>query len=285
MLEAYAFLAAFSVQVLVMTVLIPAWSSRHFRLKVARSAEHLAQLYPGVDVSHALERYLAQHRVLTSGLTLLGLLLVGWLFSDAWRANWNADKAGLLSLGYYVIAVALPTIQLVRSLARFNKEHKPAVGKRTALLQRRGLFDFVSPFTIFVAVLCYLLFVAFTIYIEHHPFPGFGGALANVGILTLGYVGLGFGVYHLLYGKNRSPFDTNLGHLQKIGLSVKSAVYVCIATTVNATITLALSLLDLKSWGPFAGSIFFTTLTLLFCMGFSMPLRDPEKAVPNYAGR
>ena len=46
-------------------------------------------------------------------------------------------------------------------------------GKRKAILQRRGLFDFVSPFIVFLAVLSYFLFAAFVIYIRQHPFPGF----------------------------------------------------------------------------------------------------------------
>jgi hypothetical protein len=275
-IEAYAFLAAFAVQILVMSVVIPAWTTENHRAKAASSAQRFAQLYPDVDVAQALERYLTQHGVLTSGIAVLGLLLLGWLFSDAWRADWNGDKAGLLALGYFLVAVALPTIQFVRFQARFNKEHKPEKGKRTAILQRRGLFDFVSPFLVSIAVLSYLLFAAFMIYIEQHPFPGFGGALANIGIATLGYAFLAINVYYLLYGKNRDPFETNTGRVQRIGLAVKAVVYLCIASSVNVSITLALQLLHLKVWGPVAASIFFTALTFLCYLGFAAPLSKPE---------
>lgn len=281
MIEAYVFLAAFAIQVLVMSVLTPAWSIRNLRAKAASSADHLAQLYPGVDLGRVLEHYVTQYRALTTGIAVLGLLLLGWLLSDLWRADWNADKAGLIAFGYFIVVVALPTFQFVRSLARFNQEHKPAKVKRTAILQRRGLFDFVSPFLVAVAVLSYFLFAAFVFYIEQHPFPGFGGALANIGIVTVGYVGLGFVAYNMLYGKNRSPFDTHVGHLHRIGLALKGIVYVCIASSVNVSITLALQLLDLKSWGPVAGSLFFTTLTLVTAMGFAAPLRKPEMDEPG----
>jgi len=279
MIEAYAFLAAFTVQVLVMTVLIPMWTTRNLRAYAVSSAEHFAQRYPGVDVALVLERYLAQHRALTSGIAVLGLLLMGWLFSDDWRADWNGDKAGHLTFGYFIVAVVLPTIQLTRFIARFKKEHKPAAVKRTAFLRRRGLLDFVSPFTVFLAVLSYLLFAVFMFYIEQHPFPGFGGAAANIGILTAGYALLAFTVYHLLYGEHRSPFETHVGHVQRIGLAVKGIVYLCIASSVNVTIALALSLLDLKSWGPVTGSLFFTALTFLCYIGFAAPLRKPEVEV------
>ena len=276
MIEANAFIAAFAVQILIMSVLIPAWTTRNIRARAASSSERLAQLYPGVDLFRAMEAYRAQHRALTSGLAVLGMLLLGWLFSDLWRADWNGDKAGALAFGYFIVAVALPTIHLVRFIARFKREHKPAELKRTAILQRRRLLDFVSPLTLAVAALSYLLFVALVFYIEQHPFPGFGGPLANIGILTLGYVGLSIAVYIQLYGKNRSRFESPADHLQRIGLTVKGAIYVCIAVTVNASITLALQLLELKSWAPVAGSVFFTTLSFLSYLGFSAPPRKPE---------
>ena len=51
MIEAYAFLAAFTVQILVMSVLYPAWFIRYVRVQATRfPAERLAQLYPGVDL-------------------------------------------------------------------------------------------------------------------------------------------------------------------------------------------------------------------------------------------
>ena len=50
MIEAYAFLAAFTVQILVVSVLQPAWLIRHVRT-TARGfpAERFALRYPGVD--------------------------------------------------------------------------------------------------------------------------------------------------------------------------------------------------------------------------------------------
>ena len=82
MIEAYAFLAAFTVQILTVSVLYPAWFIRYVRVQTTRlPAERLAQLYPGVVVGHAQERFLTQYRALTTGTAVLGVLLLGWLFS------------------------------------------------------------------------------------------------------------------------------------------------------------------------------------------------------------
>jgi hypothetical protein len=129
MIAAYAFLAAFAVQILTMSVLYPGWFIRYLRAKATR-------------------------------------------------------------------------------LPRFSKEHKRPVpeAKRTALLQRRGLFDFISPRVVFLAVLSYLLFVAFVIYLQQDPVAGFIGRI-NLGAVTLVYALNAFVLYRVLYGKNarRSP--------------------------------------------------------------------------------
>ena len=277
MIEAYAFLAAFTVQILVMSVLLPSWFIRNFRAKTARlPTERLAQLYPGVDVVRARERFLAQYRVLTSGLALLGLLLLGWQFSTAWRADWNGGKTGLLATGYFIAAFILPLFFYARLITRFNKEHKPVESKRTAILQRRGLFDFVSPLIVFVAALSYFLYAAFVFYIEQHPFPGFAGALINICGMTLIYAMNAFAVYITLYRGKKGPFETHAGRLHTIGLAVKGIVYASIVIVVFNSLDFSLRLLDLKSWEPFALSIFFATGALLASMGFAAPLRKPE---------
>ena len=203
MIEAYAFLAAFTVQILVMSVLLPAWFIRYVRVQATRfPAERLAQLYPGVDLGRAQERFLTQYRALTTGIAVLGLLLLGWLFSYMRRPDWDDGPVEVLVTVYFLAAQMLPLALLVWVGVRFNKEHKRSLpeGKRTAILQRRGLFDFVSPFIVFLAVLSYFLFAAFVIYIQQHPFPGFAG-LINLGAVTLVYALNAFVVYRMLYGK------------------------------------------------------------------------------------
>ena len=276
MIEAYAFLAAFTIQILVMSILLPTWFIRNFRAKMARiPADRLAQLYPGVDAANALERFLARYRALTRGIAMLGLLLLGWLISDTWRAAWNQDKSGLLATGYFFVAMGLPILLFARSMEGFNKVHRLAEGKRTAILQRRGLFDFVSPFVVFLAVLSYFLFAAFLIYIEQHPFPGFAGFFINIGVITLAYAVNAFVVYITLYGR-KSPLDTHADRLNTIGLVVKGTVYSCILIVVGLSLNFSLRLLDLKSWDPVAGCLFWAIFAILVSMGFAAPLRKPE---------
>jgi hypothetical protein len=203
-------------------------------------------------------------------------LLLGWLFSDMRRPNWDEGKVDVLVTVYFLAAYLLPLLIFGWLGVRFNKEHKRSLpeGKRAASLQRRGLFDFVSPFVVFIAVLSYFLFAAFVIYIRQHPFLGLDGVI-NVGAITLVYALNAFVVYMMLYSK-RNPLETYARRLHRIGLAVKSSVYSCVVIVVYLSLNFSLRLLDLKRWEPFALSIFFVICALVASMGFAAPLRKPE---------
>jgi len=279
MIEAYAFLALFTVQILAVSVLYPAWFIRYARLQATRlPAERLAQLYPGVDLGHAQERFLKQYRALNTGIAVLGLLLLVWLSTYTRRPDWDAGRVVLLVTVYFLVAQMLPLGLVAWLGVRFNMKHKRWLleGKRTATLQRRGLFDFVSPFVVALAVLGYFLFAAFVIYIQQHPFPGFAG-LINIGIVTLVYAVQAIFVYTMLYGRNKNPLETHAGRLHTIGLAVTSSVYSCIVVVAYLSLNFALGLLDLQRWGPFALSLFFVITALLASMGVVAPLRQQER--------
>lgn|GEM_PF-2091100 len=126
-------------------------------------------------------------------------------------------------------------------------------------LQRGGLFDFVSPFSVFLAVSGYLLFAAFVIHIQHHPFLGFAG-LINLGAITLVYALNAFVVYTMLYGRNRNPFETHAGRPRTIGLTVKSSVCSCIVIVVYLSLNFSLRPAGHEEMGTVRAEYFFRHL-------------------------
>jgi hypothetical protein len=278
MIKIYAFLAAFTVQILVMSIMYPAWFIRYVRVRTTRlPVERLAQLYPGVDVGRAQERFLKQYRAVNAGIAVLGLLLLAWLFNYMLRPEWSDRPVELLVTGYF-LAQLLPIGLIAWLGVRFNMKHKHALreAKRKASLQRRGLFDFVSPFAVVFAVLSYFLFVAFVIYIQQDPFPGFAGYV-SIGVVTLAYAFQAIFVYMMLYGRRKNPLEAHADRLHTIGLATKSSVYSCIAIVVYVSLNFALRLLDLQRWEPFALSAFFVVCALLISMGVMAPPREPEE--------
>ena len=173
-----------------------------------------------------------------------------------------------------------PIILIAWFTTRFNKVHRRLLpeAKRKAILQRRGLFDFVSPFTVLLAILAYFQFVAFMFYVARHPFPGFGGPFANIGIVSLGYILLGAFVMYVLYGRKRDPLQTHADRMRMIRVVVNAYAWMCILIPISGSLTVARQLRDLETWGPFAGTVFFLILTLfnLRIGRLTAPPRQPE---------
>src|SRR5688500_7389934 len=140
MFETYAFFAAFTAQILAMSVLYPAKLIRSVRAQMTSySAERFPQLYP--HGSSGFDRTLTLYRALNTGVAALGFLLLGWLFSYMRRPDWDDGPVEALVAGYFV-AQALPLCLAASAAVEFNKALKRALPeeKRKATLQRRGLF-------------------------------------------------------------------------------------------------------------------------------------------------
>jgi hypothetical protein len=280
MIETYAFFAAFAVQILAMSVLGPVRFTRYVLMQATNfPAERFAERYPGIDHNKILGRYLTLNRMLNLGIAVLGVSLMGWLFSYMQRPDWDDGPVEALA-GMYFMVQALPLFLLAWFARRYSRLlEKLLEGKRKANLQRRGLFDFVSPFTVLLAGLSYLLFVAYVFYIAQNPFSGFAGPQTNITAITLIYAACAFGVYRRLYGRKLNPFASHAERMYTIGWGVKACVYICIVVVVALSLNFSLVLLDLQRWEPFAQSVFFVTSALLSFRGFTAPSKQPLGAL------
>jgi hypothetical protein len=263
MIEAYTFLAAFTVQILVVSVLHPAWLTRYARAKAE------AQL-PGWD-GKSRERFLTLYRAVNAGFAVLGLVLLGWLFNHMRSPDWDVRPVSFLLRGYVVLQL-LPVV-LVSLIGAWVKRkaltRSPPDVKRTASLQRRGLFDFVSPLAVFLAVAGYFLFAGFVIYIQQHPLPGFP-AYRLLRTVTLVYALSAFLGYWLLYRRKRWPLETSAYRMHAVGVQVKIIVYTSIAFIVFISLNVALTLLDLERWAPLAMSVYLVSIMLIGSMLFAL---------------
>jgi hypothetical protein len=278
MIEVYLFLAMFPVQILGMSVLYPILFTRQIRTGLNNiPAERLAELYPGVDVGQAHERILARYRAANTVVVVLGLLLLGWFIRYMQRPNWDGGAVGGMLTAYFLLQNS-PIMLIAWFTTRFNKVHRRLLpeAKRKASLQRRGLFDVVSPFTVLLAILAYFQHVAFVFYVARHPFPGFGGPFLNIGILSLAYILLGSFVMYLLHGRKREPLLTHADRMRMLSGVANFYAWMLILASIFGSLTLARQLLDLERWGPFAGTVFFLILTLFLLRTVTPPPRQPE---------
>jgi len=273
MIEVYAFLAMFTVQILLMSVLHPALLIKYCRAKLAAiPAERDLPVDAGVIGNLSPERFLTLYRALNTGIAVLGVLLLVLMYSEVRPLDWDKMTA------FYFLLQASPLLLLTVIGLRYLMVYRSSMleGKRKAVLQRRGLFDYTSPFAVFVAVAIYFLFVAYMLYIAQNPKVGINDSLIGIGAVTLVYALSVFQVYKMLYGKKLNPLETHAGHVHMIGLAVKSAVYGCIVCVVFLSLIFTLEAWDLHSWKPFAVSAFLVTSGLICLTAFAMPPRKPE---------
>ena len=255
MLEVNAFLAMLIVQIVAMTVVYPARLIKYLRWSMtAYPQEQFPQLYPPGSAA-AERRMVNTYVVLNTVVAVAGLALLGGSFTYMRRPDWDDDPVKALVTAYFLLQMIPFAVLLVTAAEHFKKlRNSLQAEKRTATLERRGLFDFVSPFVVFLTLACYPLLIGLVIYVERDPSPV--DAFVPIGGITLMYAMYAFGVYATLYGK-RNPFQTHEDRMRAMEISVKGSVYACLGTVVFAALSFTLTELDLDRWLPFAMSAFF----------------------------
>jgi|SRR5688572_14789311 NhaP-type Na+/H+ or K+/H+ antiporter len=280
MIEAYAFLAAFAVQVLAASVLYPAGLIRYVR-GWARdfSSERFAQLYPGVDYSTSVGRFVTGYRAANIIIAVLGLLLLGWLFNRIQQPGW-AGEVTVPAVIYFFLQMSPLALIALYTVVRYHKvlTQRSQESKRKATLRRRGLFDFVSPFVVYFAVLSYLLFVVFAIWLDLYVYDNTSlsrHCLKAIVTVTLVYALNAFLIYKYLYGR-KNPLVNDEGRVHTIDVTVKAGVYGSIAIAWFMSIFGTLGQPGLREWRPFTLIVFFVATTVITLMGFTSPSRNPE---------
>jgi hypothetical protein len=285
MIETYAFLTMFAIQILAGSVVCPRLFIRRVRADTkAFPDERFRELFPGKDKLASTERFVRRYRAQNTAIAVFGLILLGWLFYYLRRPGWNEPTVVLL-ITIELLAQMVPHFLISRMAAKYNKQllAASADGKRTAVLQRRGLLDFVSPLSILLAVLSYVFLAALVIYIRMHPFPGFGG-LINLGVVTLSYAVMAIVAYRIIYGRKRNPMLRHADRLFAIGVAVKTFIYTCIGLTVFTSVVLTLGLLHLRSWNLFAVGVFYVLAVLTPNIVTAIVRRQPKVELPGADG-
>jgi hypothetical protein len=287
MIEAHAFLAVFTVQILAASVLYPACIIKYVR-GWARDygSERFAQLYPDVDYRESMERFVTRYRAVNAVIAVLGVLLLGWLFTVIQRPDW-VSEVGTPAVVYFLLQMSpLPLVALY-AVVRYHKvfmqpSHET---KRKATLQRRGLLDFVSPFAVYLAVATYFLFIAYGIWLDLYVYENTSlsrPCYTAIIVVTLIYAMNAFIIYKSLYGK-RNPLVTHEGRAHSIGMRVKTSVYGSIAVAWFISVFGTLGQPDLLEWRPFALSGFFVITVLLGLLDATAPprRREPDGLAPS----
>ena len=137
------------------------------------------------------------------------------------------------------------------------------VSRRTADLQRRGLFDLVSPWLVALAGLTLAGVILFDLYLHgfnlslgHDSVQKALVMLASNGMIAL--VGL-----YSLYGKKLDPHQTSADRSHRIAVNLKSLLYLSIAMSVFVGISAADGVYDIDFLDAALMSVYFQAIGLL----------------------
>jgi hypothetical protein len=278
MIEAYAFLAAFAFQVLALSVLNPARFIRYVRGWDTRFASsRFADMYPDFDYARWAESFARWFRAAYFVIALIGMALLGWLFTVIQRPDWTQVGIKVVVLFFY-LQLSPFMLTFLYVIVRYRKALllPTQETKRKATLQRRGLFDFVSPSAVVVAVLSYVLFIPFAICVDLYVYGNSSLSMycyGAIGSVTFVYALNATIVYKYLYGR-KSPLVTQEGRVHMLGMTVKSSVYGSIAIVWFIVLMSFFTKLELESWRPFAVSVFMVFSVLLAFMGVTAPRKS-----------
>src|SRR5262245_61056056 len=106
MIQAYAFLAAFAVQILVGSVLNPTFFIGYVRGWASNfGSERYAQLHPGFDYRQWAERVATGYRAAHIVIALVGLLMLGWLFTLTRNPDW-VSRVSKPTIAYFFLQMS-----------------------------------------------------------------------------------------------------------------------------------------------------------------------------------
>jgi hypothetical protein len=276
MIEMYGLIAAFTAQIIFFSVLGPLRVTGVLREQIRL---FIAEYAPPIDPEAAaqVDRRLRLLRFLGLATSVVGVALVVGMIRYMLRPDWTDGPLEVIVPAYFGIQV-MPTFLAVVTAGAFHgvlKRSLPAQ-KRKALLQPRGLFDFVSRSAVALAVVVYFLYIALLTYIEQHPFPHFAGLPVNAGLVTAMYAMMAFAIYMTLRKMSSSPLQGREDRVRAVGVAVKVCVYSCIVGVANISVNMLLILLDEQRWEPTFQSLGLILVGVLARMALKEQLRIPE---------
>lgn len=275
MIEMYGFIAAFTAQIIFYSVLGPLRLIDVLREQILR---FIVEQSPPVDplAVARVDRRLRLLRWLGLGTALIGVALLVAMIRYMLRPDWTDGPLEAIVPAYFGIQI-LPTLLAAGTASRFHrvlKQSMPAQ-KRKALLQPRGLFDFVPRSAVALAGLVYLLYLVLLAYIERHPFPGFAGLPVNAALVAFMYAAMAIAIYITMRSMSSSPLQGQEARMRSVGLAVKVSVYACIVGVLNISMNMTLILLDQQRWEPAFASIGLILIGVMTRAALKEQLRIP----------
>ncbi len=218
-----------------------------------------AKLYAGSfdTVQKGQARYrLFNHIILAGGLGLL--LLYGFFAGDYDPQHTRLEALPLVFGMLQFIPLALLEISGFRQL-RLMRENDIRTARQADLSPRR-LFDFVSPTLLAFALVLYVTFILFVLYVNQWTWAF--DAVVTIAALSLSNgLFVAVGVWKL-YGRKLNPYQHTHDRSKEIGLSLHSMATVSIVISIFLLVTVAFQTYALDQFEIVLNSLYWQLIAI-----------------------
>ncbi len=192
-------------------------------------------------------------------IMLAGFCLIAYLLFSSRSGEWDRTIVTALFFIQY-IPILLVEIKYNQYYKLMRLTAKSTI--RRAELNPRRLFDFVSPFSIGLALVVYIAFILFIIYVEQFDFPWFGGYLNVAGITAVNLFFAGIILWNM-YGKKKDPYQSYDDRNNQIGHISRQMIFLSIAVTLFISLEIILAGVEMRHIQPLTTSIYFQLLAAI----------------------
>ncbi len=255
----FLFYLVFSSQVLLLSFYLPRQVLRRLSFVVKNyPPTEYPKLYP-MEMGK-VERAKRTYRAMNLLALLVGLSLVFVGLGRPGAIDWDNE---LIPLAFMMLQFSPLVVAAAAGFAYFNLMREADTRRRRkAELRPRSLFDFISPAEAALAVVVYVAFVLFIIYVRQFGFPWFGGYW-NIAIVTAANLFFAWLILRALYGKKKDPYQLAEDRARQIRVTIRSLVWTSILLTGHVAITIGLSALELTHLQPIALSLYVQAIALI----------------------
>ena len=267
MSELTLFYVAFIIQILLLSIYFPRRILSRMRYVMTNYPESThPKLYPqSINVVEKLRR---NYFVMNAFNVCLGLLILFFIYKGSLIGEEGVNP--MLPWAYFMIQM-LASMYLEFKGFKFAKMMKRADTRRnkSADLQPRKFFDYMSPM-LFVAVLAaYIASVGFVFYLEENPTNFPNTALLLSLILLVGYVVFFTVISWMVYGKKCDPYQSQKDRVRTTKLAIQTQGYVLIAVASFLSFSAANKVYQFNGIMPVAMSVYLQILVVI-SMGYML---------------
>ena len=238
--------------------------SFYFPRKLLNRTKHIFKKFPPKQYPNLYPKteifYLKAHQWYKNGnyfILAVGLFLMYILVTDSTIDDWNG-----VVFAYFMFQF-LPVIIMEVTSFKYYKLMRNADSRTTrkADLKPRKIFDFISPGMFSIAIMVYLSFVIFIIYLNQFDYLWFGGYINVVGITLMNLLNTVIVLWNM-FGKKLDPYQASEDRINQIKLIARQLIFISIAATIFVTITVGLKALELKHLTQILMSLYFQVIAI-----------------------